>query len=55
MREDSDLLQIYLVCRYFERRTPPLRAVVDRLARTADKDTFLQAADADISALLESY
>jgi serine/threonine protein kinase len=54
VREDSDLLQVYLVCRYFERRTPPLRAVVDRLARTADKDAFLRAADAEISTLLAS-
>jgi serine/threonine protein kinase len=49
---DSDMLQIYAICRYFERRTPGLKAVTVAMQRSADKDDFLRRAHDGLQALL---
>lgn len=52
VREDSDLLQVYLVCRYFERRNPHLRQLNRRLEFCDNKSAFVQAAVCELSAML---
>lgn len=52
VREDSDLLQVFLVSRYFERRNPPLCLVNKRLELCTDKSAFLLAADRELSTLI---
>lgn len=41
VRNDSDLLQLYTICRYFERRNSSLREVNAKIEQSVDKGDFL--------------
>lgn len=52
VRNDSDLLQLYTIFRYFERRNPSLREVNAKIEQSVDKGDFLLLAHDNLQALL---